>query len=80
MTEETQTVEDKVREGLEKIRPNLQSHGGDVEFVSYEDGIVSVKLQGACAGCPMAQMTLQKGVEATLKQWIPEVKEVRSAE
>jgi Fe-S cluster biogenesis protein NfuA len=80
MSEEAQTVESKVREALDRIRPNLQSHGGDVEFVSCEDGVVTVRLQGACAGCPMAQMTLQKGVEAALKQAIPEVKEVRSAE
>jgi len=80
MADETKTVEAQVQEALEKIRPNLQSHGGDVEYVSYDDGIVTVRLQGACAGCPMAQMTLQKGIEASLKQQIPEVKEVRPAE
>ena len=80
MSEQTETVREKVREALEKIRPNLQSHGGDVEFLTYDDGIVTVRLQGACANCPMAQLTLQKGIEAALKQVIPEVKEVRAAE
>ena len=80
MADETKSVEEQVKEALEKIRPNLQSHGGDVEYVSYADGIVKVRLQGACAGCPMSQMTLQKGIEAALKQSIPEVLEVQPAD
>ena len=80
MSETTQTAEDKVREAIEKVRPSLQSHGGDVEFVSYEDGVVTVNLTGACSGCPMAQMTLQKGVEAMIKEAVPEVTEVRQAD
>ncbi len=70
--------EEKIREVLNKIRPNLQKDGGDVEFVSEEDGIVKVRLQGACAGCPMSQMTLKNGIERLLKTEIPEVKLVES--
>jgi Fe-S cluster biogenesis protein NfuA len=62
---------------LDDIRPALQSHGGDVKLVDVEeDGIVKVELQGACHGCPMAQMTIKRGVEARLKKELPEVKEV----
>ena len=62
---------------LEDIRPALQSHGGDVKLVDVEeDGTVKVELQGACHGCPMAQMTIQRGVEARLKKELPEVTQV----
>lgn len=54
----------------------LQADGGDVELVNVENGIVKVRLQGACAGCPMSQMTLQNGIERMLKQQIPEIKSV----
>ena len=57
----------------------LQADGGDVELVSVEDGIVKVRLQGACAGCPMSQMTLKNGIERALKQKIPGIKSVESA-
>ena len=71
MKEQVQTV-------LDKIRPSLQADGGDVELVNVEQGIVKVKLTGACAGCPMSQMTLKMGIEKLLKKEIPEVKEVVS--
>lgn len=71
-------MEDKVKAALDQIRPMLQADGGDVELVSIKDGIVNVKLQGACAGCPMSQMTLKNGIEKVLKQQIPEVKSVES--
>jgi len=71
-------MKEKVTEVLKKIRPSLQADGGDVELVDVEDGIVKVKLTGACAGCPMSQMTLKMGIERLLKQEIPEVKEVVS--
>ncbi len=71
-------MKEKVQAAIEKIRPMLQADGGDVELVSIEDGIVNVKLQGACAGCPMSQMTLKNGIERVLKQEIPEVKSVES--
>jgi Fe-S cluster biogenesis protein NfuA len=62
---------------IEDIRASLQSHGGDIQLVDVlEDGTVKVQLQGACKGCPMATMTISRGVEARLKKEIPEVKEV----
>ena len=73
-------LREKVEAALDKIRPALQNDGGDVELIDVdENGIVKVRLKGACAGCPMSQMTLKQGIEATLKQEIPEVKEVVSA-
>ncbi len=73
-------MKEKVQEALDKIRPMLQADGGDVELVDVEDGVVKVRLQGACAGCPMSQMTLKNGIEKILKKEIPEVKSVESAE
>lgn len=67
----------EVQEVLDMIRPGLQADGGDVELVDVaEDGTVSVKLQGACDGCPMAALTLSHGVESILKERIPEVSKV----
>jgi Fe-S cluster biogenesis protein NfuA len=69
----------KVEEALKDIRPALQADGGNVELVDVaENGKISVKLTGACGGCPMSQLTLKMGIERTLKQRIPEVKEVVS--
>ncbi len=75
-------MEEKVKEVLEKIRPSLQADGGDVELVDVDEqsGVVKVRLQGACAGCPMSQMTLRNGIERILKQQVPEVKAVEPAE
>ena len=70
-------LEDQVKKALGAVRPNLQADGGDVEFVSMtQDGVVSVKLTGACGSCPMAHMTLKNGIEAYLKKEIPQVKAV----
>jgi len=70
-------MEEQVKAALETVRPNLQADGGDVEFVSVsDDGVVSVRLTGACGHCPMAQMTLKMGIESYLKKEIPQVKEV----
>ncbi|MBA7579539.1 Fe/S biogenesis protein NfuA [subsurface metagenome] len=69
-------MRDKVEEVLGKIRPSLNNHGGDVELVEVNDGVVKVKLTGACGGCPMSTLTLKMGIEKILKQEIPEVKEV----
>ncbi|MDT8419989.1 MAG: NifU family protein [Desulfuromonadales bacterium] len=67
----------QVEEVLEMVRPALQADGGDVELVDVsEDGVVSVKLTGACGSCPMSTMTLKMGIERTLKEKIAEVKEV----
>lgn len=72
-------MKEQVETALDKIRPMLQADGGNVELVDVKDGIVTVRLQGACAGCPMSQMTLKNGIEKMLKQEIPEVKSVESA-
>jgi Fe-S cluster biogenesis protein NfuA len=67
----------QVEEALKKVRPALQRDGGDIELVSVEaDGIVKVRLKGACGSCPMSTMTLKMGVEKFLKEQLPEVKEV----
>ena len=72
-------MREKVEAALKKIRPMLQAAGGDVELVDVAYGVVKVRLQGACAGCPMSQMTLRNGIERMLKQEIPEVKSVQPA-
>ena len=70
-------MQERVAEALETIRPMLQADGGDVELIDVsEDGIVKVRLTGACGGCPMSQMTLSQGIERQLKARIPELKEV----
>jgi Fe-S cluster biogenesis protein NfuA len=70
---------EQVQKVVDKIRPNLQVDGGDIELVEVtKDGVVKIKLLGACHGCPMAQMTLKMGVEKFLKKEIPEIKEVVS--
>lgn len=71
-------MKELVEKELEEIRPMLQRDGGDVELVSVEEGVVRVRLKGACGGCPMATMTLKRGIEARLKERIPQVKEVIS--
>jgi len=72
-------MKEKVKQALDKIRPNLQADGGDVELVEVTaDGVVKVKLTGACRGCPMSQMTLKNGIQRLLLQEVPGVKEVVS--
>ncbi len=72
-------MKEKVEKVLNEIRPQLQADGGNVELVEVtEDNIVKVKLQGACSGCPMAQITLKNGIERILKMKIPEIKGVES--
>ena len=68
----------RVEVALQKVRPMLQADGGDVELVDVQDGIVTVRLQGACGGCPMSQMTLKNGIERILKEEVPEVVSVES--
>ena len=71
----------QVDEVLQRLRVNLQIHGGDVELVDVgEEGIVSVRLQGACRGCPIAQQTLKMGIEAALKEELPEVQSVQAVD
>ncbi|MGQ9508179.1 MAG: NifU family protein [Thermodesulfobacteriota bacterium] len=71
-------MRENVLKALEKIRPALQADGGDVELVDVIDGVVKVRLTGACGGCPMSQMTLKMGVERILKQQVPEIKRVET--
>ncbi len=74
----TDTLSEKVATAIEAVRPMLQAHGGDIELLGVDEstGVVSVKLQGACSGCPSAAMTLKMGVERQLKEHVPEVTEV----
>ena len=69
----------EVEAALAKVRPSLQADGGDVELIDVENGVVKVKLTGACGGCPMATMTLKNGIERILKEEVPGVQEVISA-
>lgn len=74
-------MKEKVQAVIEKIRPMLQKDGGDVELVDVDDnGIVKVRLTGACAGCAMSQITLKQGIEKVLLNEIPEVKKVENIE
>jgi len=68
----------EVAEALEEVRPHLQADGGDVELVDVVEDVVKVKLKGACAGCPMSQMTIKWGVENYLKKKVPGVKSVEA--
>jgi len=69
-------MREKVEAALAEIRPHLQADGGDVELLDVNDGTVTVRLTGACVGCPMATMTLKNGVERIIKEHVPEVIEV----
>jgi Fe-S cluster biogenesis protein NfuA len=69
-------MRDKVEAVLDQIKPALRADGGDVELVDVTDGMVKLKLTGACSGCPMSAVTLKMGIERALKQQIPEIKEV----
>ncbi|MCK5551843.1 MAG: NifU family protein [Deltaproteobacteria bacterium] len=71
-------MRENVEKALQKIRPSLQADGGDIELIDIQDGVVKVKLTGACGGCPMSQMTLKMGVERVLKEAVPEVKGVEA--
>ena len=72
-------MKEKVEEALEEIRPHLKADGGDVELVEVtEEGIVKVKLLGACEGCPMREMTLTQGITRFIKKKVPQVKEVQA--
>lgn len=71
-------MREKIEAALDLIRPSLQADGGDVELVDVKEGVVSVRLTGACGGCPMSTLTLQNGIQKVLKEKVPEVKEVVS--
>ena len=69
----------KVEAVLEKVRPDLRADGGDVELIDVNEGVVTVRLTGACGGCPMATVTLKNGIERVLREQVPGVKEVVAA-
>lgn len=71
-------MKESVQKALDKIRPSLRADGGDIELIDVVDGVVKVRLTGACGGCPMSQMTLKMGVERILKQQIPGIKSVET--
>lgn len=72
-------MRDKIEQVLDQIRPHLRADGGDVELVDVSDGVVTVRLTGACQGCPMSQMTLKNGVERVIKENVPEITSVVAA-
>lgn len=74
----SENIENKVKETLEEIRPKIQADGGDIELVAIENGVVKVRLKGACVGCPMSALTLKQGVERAIKNKVPEVKSVEA--
>jgi Fe-S cluster biogenesis protein NfuA len=73
-------MREAVQAVIDKIRPTLQADGGDVELVSVDNGVVKVRLQGACKGCPMSQMTLKNGIEKFVKKEVPEVDRVEAVD
>jgi Fe-S cluster biogenesis protein NfuA len=75
-----ETVEKKVQKALDEIRMNIQADGGDIELVAVEKGVVKVRLQGHCVGCPMSALTLKQGVEAHLKMRVPEIVKVEAVQ
>ena len=76
----SEPLEKKVQKALDEIRPNVQADGGDIELVAVEKGVVKVRLQGHCVGCPMSALTLKQGVETHLKMRIPEVVKVEAVQ
>lgn len=72
------TMKEKVEKALEELRPQLQADGGNIQLVDVQEGVVKVRLTGACAGCPMSQMTMQWGVEQFLKKKVPEITKVEA--
>jgi Fe-S cluster biogenesis protein NfuA len=75
----TSMLKERIETALNKVRPSLQADGGDVQLVDVDqNGVVKVKLTGACGGCPMSQMTLKMGIEKVLRQQVPEVTRVES--
>ena len=72
-------MKEQIEKALDKIRPALQRDGGDIELVDVEEnGVVKVRLTGACSGCPMSQMTLKEGIEKTIREAVPGIKGVES--
>jgi Fe-S cluster biogenesis protein NfuA len=76
----SETTEKRVQKALEEIKPQIQADGGDIELVAVEKDTVKVRLQGACAGCPMATLTLKQGVERLIKAKVPEIRSVEAVQ
>ena len=76
MPVENEVTREKVTSALNEVKPALQADGGDVELVDVQEGVVKVRLNGACAGCPMSTMTVKNGIERILKDKVPGVKQV----
>ncbi len=76
--EKDKDIVEEIKKILDKIRPYLNSEGGDLEFISYEDGIVYIRMLGACMDCGALDSTLKDGIEALLVEYVPEVIEVRN--
>ncbi len=74
----TVDMQARIQQVLDSIRPALQADGGDVEFIDFHDGVVTVRMLGACGGCPMSTMTLKQGIEKRLRAEVPEVQSVES--
>jgi Fe-S cluster biogenesis protein NfuA len=74
----SESVDKRVQAALAEIKPQIQADGGDIDFVSVENGIVKVRLRGACVGCPMSALTLKQGVERIIKSKVPEIKSVEA--
>jgi len=70
------SVEEKVAQCIEEVRPHMQAEGGDIELLEVKNGVAKVRLKGACSGCPMSYMTMQWGVENCVKKRVPEIKKV----
>lgn len=70
-------LEEKIAKALQKIRPSIQTHGGDLELVSVKNGQVTIKILGACLGCPMTQVTFGEGMEEFIRKEVPEVKKIK---
>lgn len=76
---ETGSLDERIQEVLELIRPMIRADGGDIEYVETTDeGVVRIRFQGACVGCPSSSMTLRMGIESNLKQHVPEVQGVEA--
>ena len=80
MKKMSESIENKVKETLEEIKPRIQADGGDIELVGIENGIVKVRLKGACVGCPMSALTLKQGVESFIRKKIPQIKSVEAVQ
>lgn len=77
-TDRGMTIVEQIEDTLDTIRPALRGDGGDVEFVGYDEGVVQLRLMGACSSCPISTMTVKQGIERRIKQVIPEVREVQA--